>query len=204
MNKESLERGVSSVRIETEELANLSNYFDKVEFAEAVDAVVAAKKVVTCASGTSGIAAKKFAHTLCCIEKSAQFMPPCEAIHGGLGALQTGDLLVIVSRGGKTAELLPVAAACAGRGARLLLVTENHASPLAAYADLFLTMKIGRESDKFNYMATSSFIVTVAMFDAVIAAVMEETGYRREQFAAIHPGGAVGKMLAEERNEKRF
>lgn len=202
MKKESMERAAESFQIEAEELSRIPEYLNLSAFEAAADAVVSAGRVVTCASGSSGIAAKKFAHTLCCIEKSAQFLPPCEAVHGGLGALKPGDLLVMVSRGGKTAELLPVAAACPKRGAKLLLLTEKTDSPLAAYADLVLPMRIGRESDKYNYMATSSFVVTIALFDALIAAVMEETDYRREQFADIHPGGAVGAMLEGEKHEK--
>jgi D-arabinose 5-phosphate isomerase GutQ len=199
MKAESLKRGLESLSIEAREVCAIADYLDKRAFGTVVDAIVSAGKVVTCASGSSGIAAKKFAHTLCCVEQSAQFLPPCEAVHGGLGALKQTDVLVMVSRGGKTAELLPVANACKQRGAKLIMLTENLDGPLSRLADIVLPMKIGRESDKYNYMATSSFVVTVALFDAIISAVMEETDYKREMFAVIHPGGAVGEMLNKQR-----
>ena len=153
---------------------------------------------MTCASGSSGIAAKKFAHSLCCIERGAMFMPPCEAVHGGLGGLKREDALVMVSRGGKTAELLPIIDVCRRKGAALIAVTENLDSPLAHNADIVLALHIGRESDKYNFMATSSFVATIALFDALLAALIEETDYTREMFGLIHPGGAVGAMLKKE------
>lgn len=195
MKQESLERAKTSIEIEIESIQDAMPAVGSKGFADAVDVLANAKRVMTCASGTSGIAAKKFAHSLCCIEIGAQFMPPCEAVHGGLGALKEGDALVMVSRGGKTAELLPIIAACSGRGAKLIAVTENMDSPLAKAADVIVPLAIRRESDPCNMMATASYVQTIALFDALLSALMEETGYRREQFASIHPGGAVGEML---------
>jgi D-arabinose 5-phosphate isomerase GutQ len=127
------------------------------------------------------------------------FMPPGEAVHGGLGGLKREDALVMVSRGGKTVELLPVIDVCRKKGATLIAVTENLEAPLAQAADIVLQLHIKRESDKFNFMATSSFIATIAIFDALLAALIEETDYTREMFGLIHPGGAVGAMLKEEK-----
>jgi len=187
-----------SLQIECEAVKNVLLNLDKDAFSKAVDAITSANRIMTCGSGSSGIAAKKFAHSLCCIEKGAMFMPPCEAVHGGLGGLKQGDVMVIVSRGGKTAELMPILPVFKAKGATLIAVTENLKSPLAEYADIILPLKIERESDKYNMMATSSFIATIALFDALLCAVMEETDYKREQFRLIHPGGAVGEMLKKE------
>lgn len=101
----------------------------------------------------------------------------------------------MVSRGGKTAELLPIIDVCNKKEAILIGVTENLTSPLAEKSQIVIPVKIERESDPLNIMATSSFVVTIAIFDALLSAIMEETGYRIEQFALIHPGGAVGKKL---------
>jgi len=152
-------------------------------------------KIITCASGSSGIAAKKFSHSLCCIERSAQFLSPAEAVHGGLGCVKKGDAVVMVSRGGKTVELLPIIDVCNKKEAILIAVTENLDSPLAQKAQLIIPVKIERESDKYSVMATASFIATVALFDALLVAIMEETDYKVEQFSLIHPGGAVGERL---------
>ncbi|HBN83646.1 MAG TPA: phosphosugar isomerase [Clostridiales bacterium] len=186
---------IESLHIEMNALKSLSEYMDKESFDLALDALASSNKIITCASGTSGIAAKKFAHSLCCIERSAMFMPPCEAVHGGLGALKKEDVMVMVSRGGKTSELLPVIDVCNKKGAVLIVVTENLDSLLGKNADIVLPIKIEKESDPTGLMATSSFMVTVALFDALLSALIVRTGYTREQFGLIHPGGAVGQLL---------
>lgn len=187
-----------SLQIEEKAVADVLASFDVDSFAKAVDALSGNGRIMTCASGTSGIAAKKFAHSLCCIERAAMFMPPCEAVHGGLGALREGDVMVMVSRGGKTSELMPIIPVVAARGATLIAIIENMDSPLAKAADIILPLKIEQESDKYNVMATSSFIATIVLFDALLCAIMEEIDYQREQFGIIHPGGAVGEMLKKE------
>lgn len=195
MKREAALRAEESVGIEREAAADMLGCVRSEAFAEAVDLLARADRVVTCASGTSGIAAKKLAHSLCCIDIGAMFLPPCEAVHGGLGALKRDNVMVMISRGGGTAELLPVMEAVPKREAKLIVITENLESPLAKAADVVLPLTIRRESDKYNMMATSSFIATVVLCDALLTALMEETDYRKEQFAPIHPGGAVGKML---------
>jgi D-arabinose 5-phosphate isomerase GutQ len=199
MKPESLQQARQSLAIERDEIQRVLDGLDPVAFGRAVDVLARVPRIMTCASGSSGIAAKKFAHSLCCIERGAMFMPPCEAVHGGLGGLKREDALVMVSRGGKTAELLPVIDVCRKKGATLIAVTENLASPLAQAADIVLALRIGRESDKYTFMATSSFVATIAIFDALLAALIEETDYTREMFGLIHPGGAVGDMLKKEK-----
>ncbi len=188
MAKESLE-------IEAKAVKDVLDKMDWEAFNKAVFALSYCDRIITSASGSSGIAAKKFAHTLCCIERPAQFLPPCEAMHGGLGAVQKGNVVILVSRGGKTAELLPVLDVSLKKGATVIGITENMESPIAKHSDIIIPMHIEKESDKYNMQATSSYIATIALFDALICAVMEETDYKKEQFALIHPGGAVGARL---------
>lgn len=193
--RKSIEMARQSLEIEGNAVKDVLDKMDWVAFQKATEALSKCDKIITCASGSSGIAAKKFAHTLCCIERPAQFLPPCEAMHGGLGAVQKGNVVVLVSRGGKTAELLPVLDVSIKKGATVIGVTENMDSPIAKQSDIVLPMHIEKESDKYNMQATSSYIATIALFDALICAVMEETDYKKEQFALIHPGGAVGERL---------
>ena len=195
MKEISLQRAVESLEIETKAVADVLSTLDKDAFAAAVDLLANADRIITSASGSSGVAAKKFAHTLCCVERPAQFLPPCEAMHGGLGAVQKDNVVVLVSRGGKTAELLPVLSVALEKNAKIIGVTENMDSPIAKHSDVVLPMYIEKESDKYNMQATASFVATIALFDALICAVMEETDYQKEQFALIHPGGAVGERL---------
>jgi len=108
MNKKSLEFAKHSLAIESKAISDIIEYLDIESFGRAVDVLSNCTKIITCASGSSGIAAKKFAHSLKCIERNAQFLSPAEAVHGGLGCFKKGDAVVIVSRGGKTVELLPI------------------------------------------------------------------------------------------------
>jgi len=190
-----LQRAIESLSIESKAISDIITYLDTEKFYQAVRILSTCPKIITCASGSSGIAAKKFSHSLCCIERNAQFLSPAEAVHGGMGCMKKGDAVVIVSRGGKTAELLPIIEVCNKKEVILIGITENLNSPLAEKSQIVVPMKIERESDKLNVMATASFVVTIAIFDAMLAAIMEETDYKIEQFALIHPGGAVGDKL---------
>ena len=135
------------------------------------------------------------AHLLCCIERPARFLSPAEAIHGGMGFVQAGDVLLLASRGGRTAELLPMLGIGKEKGAVLIGVTENGDSPVARETDIWLRIRVDRETDPGNTQGTTSFCVMNSLFDALQTALINETGYRCEQFARIHPGGAVGERL---------
>lgn len=196
MTKEQVvERAKESIAIEAKAIADIAGYLDEESFYEAVKALATAPRITTCASGSSGIAAKKFAHSLCCIERGAQFLSPAEAVHGGMGCMKKGDVVVMVSRGGKTAELLPIIDVCNKKGVTLIGITENLNSILAQKSQIVVPMKIERESDCLNVMATTSYVVTIAIFDAMLNALMVMTDYTLQQFALIHPGGAVGDRL---------
>lgn len=190
-----LQRAKQSLEIESKAISDIIDYLDKDSFLKAVEVLSTCPKIITCASGSSGIAAKKFAHSLCCIERNAQFLSPAEAIHGGMGCMKKGDAVVMVSRGGKTVELLPIIDVCNKKEVVLIGITENLDAPLAKNSQIVVPMKIEKESDGLNVMATASFVATIAIFDAMLASIMEMTNYTLEQFALIHPGGAVGNRL---------
>lgn len=189
---------IRSLDIEAAALLDLTRTVDLTAMSDAVDLLASVPLITTCASGTSGVAAAKFAYTLCCIERPAKFLPPAEATHGGAGFIQPGSAVVMVSRGGKTSELLPIADMAIQRDATLIILTEQLTSPLAGKADLVLPFRVPRESDPLNLMSTTSFLVAVAIFDALIAGLISRTGYTREQFGLIHPGGAVGAAIAHQ------
>ena len=195
MKQKAMEAALRSIEIEAGAVGDVARYLDREALAKAVEAIALAPRTITCASGSSGAAAMKLAHSLCCVERPAKFMPPSEAVHGGLGCVQPGDAVVMVSRGGKTAELLPIIRVVKHKKATLIGVTENLDSELARESDIVLPLRIRCESDKYNFMATASFAATIAIFDALLCALIEETGFQSEQFALIHPGGAVGERL---------
>ena len=168
---------------------------DENAFLDAVEALAQAPRIAASGCGHSGIACMHLAHLLCCIERPARFLSPSEATHGASGFLQSGDAVVLASRGGKTAELLPILAIAKTKGARVIAVTEDGQSPLALEADIVLTIAVTRETDRYNSQGTTSFTVMAVLFHALQAALIERTGYQNEQFRLIHPGGAVGARL---------
>jgi len=195
VNESVINCGFDTFRIEAESLAATAEVLDREEFARAVEALAKAERIAAAGCGHSGIACRHFAHLMCCIERPARFLSPAEAVHGGLGYLKKGDVVLLASRGGKTDELMNIADVAKVKGATIITVTENLSSPLAEMADIVLAMKVTRECDKYNCQGTTSFAVTSAIFDALQTALVEYTGYQNEQFALIHPGGAVGKRL---------
>ena len=132
---------------------------------------------------------------MCCIEQPAKFIPPSEAVHGGTGFLQKGDVCLLASRGGKTAELIPILDICRAKGVKVITVTENTESPLAKGADVVLKQHVNRETDKYNCQGTTSSTSLAVIFHILQTILIEETGFKNEQFALIHPGGAVGQRL---------
>ena len=195
MNENILNVAFDAFKIESESILATGEAIDREEFEKAVVALANADRIAAAGCGHSGIACRHFAHLMCCIDLPARFLSPAEAVHGGLGFLHENDVLVIVSRGGKTDELIPIAEVAKVKGAKIICVTEKFESPLAKLADIKLKMAITKECDKYNCQGTTSFAVTSAIFDALQTALVEYTGYKNETFALIHPGGAVGKRL---------
>ena len=201
--KNSLAQAKNAFSVESGALVKMIDFIDEKSFDSAVKVLAKAKRIAASGCGHTGIACMHLAHLLCCIEKSAKFISPSEAVHGGSGFLQAGDVMVIASRGGKTAELVPIVEICKEKKVTVICVTENLKSPLALKSDIVLGITVTRETDRDNQQGTTSFTVMNVLFDALQAALIEETNYHKEQFALIHPGGAVGERLNRKKHEKR-
>lgn len=195
MKAETKERALAAFTIESDSILATRDKMDMDAFEKAVDALCKAERIGTAGCGHSGIACQHFAHSMCCVERPARFISPAEAVHGATGYLQEGDVMIWASRGGKTDELFKILEICHVKKVTVIGVTENLASPLAEMSDIVLPMVVTSETDRYNSQGTSSFTALAAVFDALQTAVIEETGYKNEQFALIHPGGAVGKRL---------
>ena len=193
--KEAIQAARATYDIEAACIQEMKDFFDEAAFADAVRLLAEAPRIGAAGCGHSGIACQHFAHLMCCIEQPARFISPAEAVHGATGYLQQGDVMVFASRGGKTGELLPILAICKAKGIKVITVTENLESPLAQGADVVLKQHVNRETDKWNAQGTTSTTALCMIFHALQAAMIEHTGYRAEQFALIHPGGAVGERL---------
>lgn len=187
-----------TIQMEAEAVKKLIETMDMDKIATAVEKIGNMKgKVVAAGCGTSAMGAKKIVHSLNCIERPAVFLTPSDAVHGGLGVLQKEDILVLISKGGNTEELVQLIPACRRKGAYLIGVTENMESQIGKAADLCLKIKVDREPCRFNMLATSSTMAVVSVFDAICIALMSYTSFTKEQFAVIHPKGAVGNRLLQ-------
>ena len=195
MTEEALKRVREAFEIEAREVLRAGDVMDMEAFSRAVDALKRAPRIGASGCGHSGIACQHFAHLMCCIGRPARFISPAEAVHGAIGFLQDGDVIMLASRGGRTAELLPIARICRSKSVIVIALTEAVNSPLAELSDIVLPMKVEQETDRYNCQGTSSFTATNVVFDALQVALIEETGFQNEQFAVIHPGGAVGERL---------
>ncbi len=195
ISENALNQALNAFDIESDCLKEMKNYFDKEQFSKAVELLCNAERIGTSGCGHSGIMCQHFAHLMCCIERPARFISPAEAIHGASGFLQKGDVMVFASRGGSTKELFPILDICKAKGVSVITVTENLESPLAKSADVVLKQYVNRETDKYNMQGTTSSTALCMIFHALQTAVVEESDYQKEQFALIHPGGAVGERL---------
>ena len=195
MREEALKMAKEAYKIEMECISGMLEHFDEEAFAKAVELLKNAERIGAAGCGHSGIACQHFTHLMCCIERPARFISPAEAVHGATGYLQEGDVCLFASRGGKTGELLPIVDICKRKGVKIITVTENMESPLAEAADVVLKQYVNRETDKYNSQGTTSTTALCMIFHALQTALIEETDYKNEQFALIHPGGAVGERL---------
>ena len=195
MKKEAVEMARNAYRIESECILKMLDYFDEDVYSEAVGLLKNAARIGAAGCGHSGLMCQHFAHLMCCIERPARFISPAEAVHGGTGYLQEGDVMVLASRGGKTQELLPILDICKKKGVKVITITENTASPLALGADVVIKQYVNRETDKYNCQGTTSSVSLAVIFHVLQTALIEETDFQNEQFALVHPGGAVGERL---------
>lgn len=195
MKEKAIQAAMQAFETESASILETAKTIDPAQLAKAAEVLSKAERIASTGCGHSGIAARHFAHLMCCVERPARFLSPAEAVHGGVGFLKKGDVLVWTSRGGKTDELIPIVKIAKEKGAIIIGVTENLSSPLAVQSDILLAIKVTRECDPDNCQGTTSFAVTNAVFDALQTAVILQTGFGKEDFAVIHPNGAVGKRL---------
>ena len=195
ITKNALNAALSVYDIESECIDRMRDFIDTENLSKAVEILIAAERIGAIGCGHSGIACQHFAHLMCCIEKSAKFISPSEAIHGGMGFLKEGDAMLFVSRGGATKELFSVYDICKEKGIKIITITENLQSPLALSADVVLKLFVNRETDKYNMQGTTSTVASCVLFHVLQTAMIEQMNYQSETFALIHPGGAVGERL---------
>jgi arabinose-5-phosphate isomerase len=152
-------------------------------------------RVVCTGMGKSGIIMKKIMATLASTGTPALFLHPAEAVHGDLGMIVPGDVVLGASYSGTTEELLRLVETLKRLGVPLVMMTASAGSPLARLADIHLPVGIDREACPLNLAPTASTTATLALGDALAMALLEARGFTREDFALLHPAGQLGKRL---------
>jgi arabinose-5-phosphate isomerase len=167
-------------------------------FQKAVELIVACKgKVVVTGIGKSGHIARKIASTMSSTGTPSVFLHPAESSHGDLGIIMKEDLVIAISYGGETPELSAVITYVTRKDIPLIAMTGNLNSDLAQRAVATLDVKVSREACPLGLAPTASSTATLAMGDALAMAVLEEKGFRTEDFAENHPGGGLGFKLSK-------
>ncbi|HVT60795.1 MAG TPA: KpsF/GutQ family sugar-phosphate isomerase [Thermoanaerobaculia bacterium] len=154
-----------------------------------------AGRVVCTGMGKSGLIMKKVAATLSSTGTPALFLHPAEAVHGDLGMIVNGDVVLAASYSGTTQELLRLVETLKRLGVPLLAMTGSPSSPLARHADLHLPVAIDREACPLNLAPTASTTAILALGDALAMALLEARGFTSDDFALLHPAGQLGKRL---------
>ena len=152
-------------------------------------------RVVVSGMGKSGHIARKIAATLASTGTPALFVHPAEAAHGDLGMVTEHDAFVAISNSGETAELLAIMPIIKRMGAKLIAMTGNPTSNLAILADVHLNVSVDKEACPLNLAPTASTTATLALGDALAVALLDAHGFKEDDFARSHPGGALGRRL---------
>lgn len=185
------------VRREAETVAAVAELVGDAAFAAVVDCLLGLRgKVITAAAGTSGTVARRLAHLLSVCGTTALFLHPTDGIHGSLGAVAAGDVVIAISKGGGTGELTEFSARARARGASVIVMTSRSESPLVEIADLVVVIPPG-DSDPGGAIAMGSTLAMSAWGDALASALMRLRGYTWEEFLFTHPGGRVGERAEE-------
>jgi arabinose-5-phosphate isomerase len=190
-----LARGREVLRQEAAAVAALAARLDE-RFGRAVALVAACRgRVVVTGLGKSGIIARKIAATMTSTGTPATFVHPVDSLHGDLGIVGRDDVAIVLSKSGETDEIFGLVAQLKRLGVPIVAMVGEPASTLARHADVVLDAAVDAEACPFDLAPTTSTTVALALGDALAVAVYEARGFRAEDFAALHPGGALGRRL---------
>jgi arabinose-5-phosphate isomerase len=191
----SLETAKRVLRVESEAIAGLIERLDA-RFEKAVELLHACKgRVVVTGLGKSGLVGRKIAATFASTGTPALFLHAGEALHGDLGMLTAGDVMLAISTSGETAELIELLETVKRLTVPLLALTANPKSTLAKASNIVLDIAVREEACSLNLAPTASTAAAMAMGDALAIALLEARGFKAEDFAALHPGGRLGNKL---------
>ncbi|HWI39894.1 MAG TPA: KpsF/GutQ family sugar-phosphate isomerase [Verrucomicrobiae bacterium] len=187
--------GKRVIRVEAETLEALADSLNG-DFERAVDLLLSCRgRVVVTGMGKSGLIGQKIASTMASTGTPAFFLHPAEAIHGDLGMITPGDVVIAISNSGETEEVVRILPVVRRLGAALVAMSGNGSSTMARAADISLEIPVKEEACPLGLAPTASTTATLALGDALAVALLVKRGFRAEDFALFHPGGSLGKKL---------
>ena len=193
--KSAIETGKNVIRVEAAAVAALEERIDDL-FYKAVKMILDCKgRVVITGIGKSGQICQKLAATMASTGTPAFFLHPAEGIHGDLGMLMKGDIIIAVSNSGETEEIVKILPVVKRMGLPLIGLTGGKGSTLERASDVCLDVSVAEEACPLGLAPTASTTATLAMGDAIAVALLVERGFKEEDFALFHPGGTLGRKL---------
>lgn len=196
----SLDTARRVLRIEAEALTELLQRLDA-SFERAVELLLACKgRVVVIGMGKSGLIGRKIAATFSSTGTPSVFLHPAEAVHGDLGMLMREDVVLAVSYGGETEEIAALLETIKRLGLRMIALTGHPRSTIGAASDVTLDVSVKEEACSLNLAPTASTTAAMAMGDALAVSLLDRRGFSPGDFAALHPGGRLGKKLLRVEN----
>jgi arabinose-5-phosphate isomerase len=190
-----IERGRRVLKLEQEALLEVERRLGD-SFARAIETLAACRgRVIVSGVGKSGIIGHKIAATLTSTGTPATFLHPVESLHGDLGIVGPSDVAMLLSKSGETEELFPLLQELKRLGVPVIAITGNKDSTLARQADHALDTWVREEACPHDLAPTTSTTAMLGLGDAIAVTLLEEKGFRREDFARLHPGGALGRRL---------
>lgn len=194
--KDNFSKVVELLKLESSAIERASTVLDRKSVERAIELLRSCKsKVIVTGVGKSGVIAQKIAQTLTSTGTVALFVHPTDAMHGSLGVITRGDVMIALSNSGETDEILAIVPSIKERAVSLISIVGNTNSTLAAKSDVVLDASVDKEACPLNLAPTTSTTVSLAIGDALAMTLMEDKGLSAEDFASNHPAGRLGKRL---------
>ena len=195
MSNRNISIGKNVLKIEGEAVLNLVDRIDE-NFDEGINAIRnCVGRVIVTGMGKSGLISQKIAATLSSTGTPSLFMHPGEASHGDLGMVTKDDIILAISNSGETYELIQIIPAFKRMGLTIIAMIGRQNSTLTKLVDIYIDTSVEQEADTLELAPTASTTATLAMGDALAIALLENRGFKAEDFALLHPGGTLGKRL---------
>ena len=196
-NSDIIDRGRRVLTLERDALARTAERLDD-SFVRAVELLRDSDgRVIVAGVGKSGLIGRKIAATLTSTGTPATFLHPADSVHGDLGIVDADDVAILISKSGESDELMSLIQHLKRLGVRIIALTGEKKSGLAKHADVALDASVAEEACPHDLAPTTSTTVALALGDALAVALLEEKGFKREDFARLHPGGSIGRRLTQ-------